>query len=904
MSNKSATTNSSICRKRISHWFLTKGLLLSLTALFFGPITDYYHTLLSFLFHPWFQTLLDWNHSFWGLLLFGLAFLFIVAIWICTILKPKHPTPIGQLIGKVAVLVSLHYLMIRILPVFDQHVFVLPWSFLPLGSSWFKYSDIALLPIMHGLLQPVYYFIRSNLPSVFKRLKRELCERLVLLRRLVKYPFFQSFRSKGIIEPPANQPDFPWQEDCPIENYKDDAFNRKVLVKELVDRIVKWRPEQSSFNISITGEWGSGKTSFLNMVKNQLQKRAVVVDYVPWSYHHPTDLTAQFFEQLANAFGDEPTYRDLAATIRSAAVGTGFWGNLTAQILDYPRSYTALKERIETSLKYTNGKRLVIIVDELDRLTADELTEVLKLLKNLGSIKGSYIITSFDKEAILANLSQIEDGNKYLEKFFQAEVPLGKIPLSNTIADKLIKWMEEIGIENSRISSIRSAMNTHDGINFDSLNAYAIWTTIITPRRLNLYINTVNTRWNFFSKTLDKYSFLLLELIRLHYPTVYLWLESKEIVEPAEDRTKYTFNKSKYDELAKKVKFHSEMTERERLVLGTTLEGLFERQKLPLQIMPYNRYYYDLYFTHQYFKNVDLVKLTQCRLDGKHEEIATMLSRVNSDERKVLVGFMRRYEIVTTEDLLFEIKLALTHDEIYPGHSVSIITELYEMDRRNPDANHYELKEPVYKLCRTLIQENMSYQLFNSWTQSIHEDKSKNLFSIDEIQGLCKVRFIKAVDKELSMHALHKYLLASKDLGSFPDSEFFDPDIIDSFHKVITRNEDYGYQFLKYCITPIDRGSDFYLPEHSLIFQWQFSVRFFNNVNDFISFINEFVNNQNEDIKYTAKRVQKFGEHGGYNAFGKRDFDKTLVIELRNAKEHGIDIKDMDPAVFIGFNLK
>jgi hypothetical protein len=686
MSNKSATTNSSICRKLISRWCLTGGLLVFLTALFFGPITDYYHSSLPFLFHPWLQILLDRDHLCRGLLLFALAFIFIMLFWISTILKPKHPTPIGPLIGKVAVLVSLHYLMIRILPVFDQHVFVLPWSFLPLGSSWFKYSDIALLPGVLGLLHEVKYFVKNNLPSVFERLKRELYERLVLLRRLVKYPFFYSFRSKGIIEPPANQPDFPWEEDCPIENYKDDAFNRKVLVNEIVERIVKWSPEQSSFNISITGEWGSGKTSFLNMVKNQLQERAVVVDYVPWSYHHPTDLTAQFFELLANALEKESTYRDLAATIRSAAVGTGFWGNLMAQILDYPRSYTALKERIETSLKHTNGKRLVIVVDELDRLTADELTEVLKLLKNLGSIKGSYIITSFDKEAIAANLGQIKDGNKYLEKFFQAEVPLAKISVSHTIGKDLIAWMKILGIDQDVIQQIEETFRYSDGFKLKPKedSHYYIWQLIDNSRKLKLFINSVNTRFPLIREKIDVYSFLLLELIRLYYPKVYQMLARKECLGISEK------TETKYQYLSKRLQIHlllstlKRKSEKEKEDLDNVLTYLFpgDGKQRPAN-GPNCVYFFEFYVSDYLYRKVDLYKLTTLRKDHHDVELVKAIEEQSQESETseiAINNYMSDYSINTPEDLYTELRLLLRLGDRYATHSDKVIQSLSEIE--------------------------------------------------------------------------------------------------------------------------------------------------------------------------------------------------------------------------------
>ena len=71
--------------------------------------------------------------------------------------------------------------------------------------------------------------------------------------------------------------------DSPIE---EDMFNRNDIIKELEDTIINANID-TPYVISLTGEWGSGKTTILNIIKKNIDKGKIylVDDFDPWQYN-------------------------------------------------------------------------------------------------------------------------------------------------------------------------------------------------------------------------------------------------------------------------------------------------------------------------------------------------------------------------------------------------------------------------------------------------------------------------------------------------------------------------------------------------------------------------------------------------------------------------------------------
>ena len=92
--------------------------------------------------------------------------------------------------------------------------------------------------------------------------------------------------------------------DRPIERRKDDCLGRRAFAESVAKRIQDV-PAQHGFTIAVTGEWGSGKTSILNMVAEVLEDETItVLRFNPWLFGGTTELVTRFFQELSAQLGE------------------------------------------------------------------------------------------------------------------------------------------------------------------------------------------------------------------------------------------------------------------------------------------------------------------------------------------------------------------------------------------------------------------------------------------------------------------------------------------------------------------------------------------------------------------------------------------------------------------------
>ncbi|EFU15381.1 P-loop NTPase fold protein [Enterococcus faecalis] len=96
--------------------------------------------------------------------------------------------------------------------------------------------------------------------------------------------------------------------DVPIKSLDEDLLGRKNFAAQLAQSIVNY-DQIDSFNIGLYGEWGSGKTSTINMIEENLLKltkedmhQPIILRFNPWMFTDPNQLISQFFSQLSSTF--------------------------------------------------------------------------------------------------------------------------------------------------------------------------------------------------------------------------------------------------------------------------------------------------------------------------------------------------------------------------------------------------------------------------------------------------------------------------------------------------------------------------------------------------------------------------------------------------------------------------
>ena len=244
------------------------------------------------------------------------------------------------------------------------------------------------------------------------------------------------------------------------EKHKDTGW--EDYINELQSLIPKERLKNESLAIGITGNWGSGKTSFLELLRKRMKDDYRTIVFNPWQCTNKEQILNLFFDSFIIAIKDDSgplkatinKYRDIVldADIHPfisflARIFPLFSSNVTLE---------SLKEKIETSITTKCSKPIAIFIDDLDRLEGDELFEVLRLIRITANFKNVVFVVAYDRGYVCNILNQtksIEKAEGYLQKIFHLEVSLPKFEEEESLLDIFIE-------ETSRMASLSDAEST------------------------------------------------------------------------------------------------------------------------------------------------------------------------------------------------------------------------------------------------------------------------------------------------------------------------------------------------------------------------------------------------------------------------------------------------------------
>ena len=235
--------------------------------------------------------------------------------------------------------------------------------------------------------------------------------------------------------------------DLPITRFDDDKLDRQKFALQ-IRRIIKNYNQKDCLTLGIMGPWGSGKTSLINMVFDQndenilTEKDYKVMRFNPWNFSKQQDLYYQFFEQLREILISNEN--DEGKRKHAKNIINGYWEKIryngTVSLSYSGISYSkplgektleVHKKEINKTLRYLRYK-LIIIIDDLDRLTDDEVQQIFILVKALADFPNIIYILPFDRNIILNSMGDMQKdyGEEFLDKIIQLHIDLPKIPKS------------------------------------------------------------------------------------------------------------------------------------------------------------------------------------------------------------------------------------------------------------------------------------------------------------------------------------------------------------------------------------------------------------------------------------------------------------------------------------------
>ena len=348
--------------------------------------------------------------------------------------------------------------------------------------------------------------------------------------------------------------------DLPITKSNEDTLNRSSFAKNLAKTIVQYS-FSSSLTIGLYGEWGSGKTSLVNMVIESLvdiDKETVILRFNPWLCSDPKQLITQFFKQMATAIKiKKPSaekawelidqYADIfdaaslipAAGPIVAAIGKVLAKGANKKVSQQSKDLQKNKNQIINKM-IEEKLRIVVSIDDIDRLSEEEIIAVFQLVKSLADFPNTVYILAFDYEVVVRALSKVQhgDGKEYLEKIIQVPFEIPAPSISN-IHDALFSKLNSILGD---IPEDHWAKTT-----WAELFQFGLQKYIKSIRDVIRYTNVFMLKYELLKEETDPVDLLALTTLQVFEPSVYSKLPSyKETLCGANHS--YSYEQQKNDE--------------------------------------------------------------------------------------------------------------------------------------------------------------------------------------------------------------------------------------------------------------------------------------------------------------------------------------------------------------------
>lgn len=236
-------------------------------------------------------------------------------------------------------------------------------------------------------------------------------------------------------------PEIFLEKDLPIQSKDEDLLGRSYFASQLASTIIGYTQlpnNQDGIVIGIEGPWGSGKTSLLNMIKENLDQNRITIGSVnAWMSTDKFSLTKEFINVLLHAFGNGigklpvqikgyvKSILDATAhavTINAGISNTSISINSGAFLDNLQSEKTILSRKEEViQLAQQSKKWTVICIDDIDRLNDQEIGVLFQLIKNIADFPKVIYLLAYDRDIVSTALNHIQEkhGEDFIEKVVQ-----------------------------------------------------------------------------------------------------------------------------------------------------------------------------------------------------------------------------------------------------------------------------------------------------------------------------------------------------------------------------------------------------------------------------------------------------------------------------------------------------
>lgn len=230
-----------------------------------------------------------------------------------------------------------------------------------------------------------------------------------------------------------------------------DLLNRLDFANHLAN-VLLLNHDDDCLTVSLEGEWGYGKTSVINLVKGALNEKEaapIIIEYNPWLAGKPESLIQDFLLQFSSQLNIQDSSevalkaaKEIIAysslfSVAKLVPGAEPWASIVENV--FSRFGSSTKKIAELKELDLLGKKknvvsaiekiktpIIVVIDDIDRLTPSETFQVLRLIKAVADFSGTSFLLAFDPSYLVSVLGKndIINASEYINKVIQLRVPL------------------------------------------------------------------------------------------------------------------------------------------------------------------------------------------------------------------------------------------------------------------------------------------------------------------------------------------------------------------------------------------------------------------------------------------------------------------------------------------------
>ncbi len=255
-----------------------------------------------------------------------------------------------------------------------------------------------------------------------------------------------------------------------LSNIEDDLLNSKEKAEKIAKFINQYRSDVP-YAISVNGSWGTGKSTVLNFIEYYLDKhRCEVIRFNPWIITDNEQLLYLLFEEIYDCIDGGYTkakdkFFDYAQKLsKPVSKIAGYFGQvlngvphqvanpasdaaseIVSQISKdfFNKPLSKRKKELEEELKVMfsdNNRKIVIMIDEIDRMFPEEVVKIFQMIKSVLDLPGIFFVVAMDPDVINDSLLGIgiKRPSEYLQKIFQKNYSINSNFQLRTLSYKIL----------------------------------------------------------------------------------------------------------------------------------------------------------------------------------------------------------------------------------------------------------------------------------------------------------------------------------------------------------------------------------------------------------------------------------------------------------------------------------